>query len=50
MYEKAEINIDNAGSLHDKLMLLGKDLVLKTIDNLQNNSLEPTKQITMEKN
>ena len=47
MYEKTEINpIDNAGSLHDKLMLLGKDLVLKTIDNLQNNSLEPRKQIT----
>ena len=47
MYEKAEINPnDNAGTLHDKLMLLGKDLVLKTIDNLQNNSLEPTKQIT----
>ena len=47
MYEKTEINpIDNAGSLHNKLMLLGKDLVLKTIDNLQNNSLEPTKQIT----
>ena len=47
MYEKTEINpIDNAGTLHDKLMLLGKDLVLKTIDNLQNNSLEPTKQIT----
>ena len=49
MYEKAEINPnDNAGTLHDKLMLLGKDLVLKTIDNLQNNSLEPTKQITDE--
>ena len=47
MYEKTEINPnDNAGTLHDKLMLLGKDLVLKTIDNLQNNSLEPTKQIT----
>ena len=47
MYEKTEINpIDNAGSLHDKLMLLGKDLVLKTVDNLQNNSLEPTKQVT----
>ena len=47
MYEKTEINpIDNAGTLHDKLMLLGKDLVLKTIDNLQNNSLEPRKQIT----
>ena len=47
MYEKAEINPnDNAGTLHDKLMLLGKDLVLKTIDNLQNNSLEPTKQVT----
>ena len=47
MYEKAEINPnDNAGTLHDKLMLLGKDLVLKTIDNLQNNSLEPRKQIT----
>ena len=47
MYEKAELNpIDNAGTLHDKLMLLGKDLVLKTIDNLQNNSLEPTKQVT----
>ena len=47
MYEKTEINpIDNAGTLHDKLMLLGKDLVLKTIDNLQNNSLEPTKQVT----
>lgn len=47
MYEKTEINPnDNAGTLHDKLMLLGKDLVLKTIDNLQNNSLEPTKQVT----
>ena len=47
MYEKTEINPnDNAGTLHDKLMLLGKDLALKTIDNLQNNSLEPTKQIT----
>ena len=47
VYEKTEINtIDNAGSLHNKLMLLGKDLVLKTIDNLQNNSLEPTKQVT----
>lgn len=47
MYEKTEINpIDNAGTLHDKLMLLGKDLVLKTIYNLQNNSLEPTKQVT----
>ena len=47
MYEKTEINPnDNAGTLHDKLMLLGKDLVLKTIYNLQNNSLEPTKQIT----
>ena len=47
MYVKTEINPnDNAGTLHDKLMLLGKDLVLKTIDNLQNNSLEPTKQIT----
>jgi len=47
MYEKTEINpIDNAGTLHDKLMLLGKDLVLKTIYNLQNNSLDPTKQVT----
>ena len=47
MYEKTEINPnDNAGTLHDKLMLLGKDLVLKTIENIQNNSLEPTKQIT----
>lgn len=47
MYEKTEINPnDNAGTLHDKLMLLGKDLVLKTIYNLQNNSLEPTKQVT----
>ncbi len=31
---------DTAGELHDKLMLIGKDLVLKTVQNIENNQIE----------
>ncbi|MBD98610.1 MAG: methionyl-tRNA formyltransferase [Verrucomicrobia bacterium] len=38
--EKVTIsNEDNAGSLHDKLMLVGSKLVLKTLEALNNNTL-----------
>lgn len=36
---------DNAGSLHDKLMDLGSQLVLKTIDLIQHGSVKTTPQI-----
>lgn len=35
---------DNAGTLHDRLMLMGKDLVLRTIEGLSNNTLHPRPQ------
>lgn len=35
---------DTAGSLHDKLMHLGADLVLETVDKIANKEIEPYKQ------
>ncbi|NND25520.1 MAG: methionyl-tRNA formyltransferase [Flavobacteriaceae bacterium] len=35
---------DTAGSLHDKLMVLGSDLVLKTIRHIETNEIQTTKQ------
>ncbi len=35
---------DTAGTLHDKLMYLGADLVLETIQQLQNKAIVPSKQ------
>jgi methionyl-tRNA formyltransferase len=34
----------SAGELHDKLALLGKDTMLRTIDNIENNSISPKDQ------
>lgn len=43
--ESISINDDeDAGSLHDRLMVLGSKLVIKTIKGLESNSLIPTKQ------
>lgn len=45
-----EVNIensDNAGTLHDKLMMAGATTLIKTIDALKNNSLTPTPQDTV---
>lgn len=42
-----KINIekeDNAGSLHDKLMVLGADLLVKTLEKIQNKDITPTDQ------
>jgi methionyl-tRNA formyltransferase len=44
-----KINIaptDNAGSLHDKLMLLGADLVLKTVQYIQENKAVTQPQVS----
>lgn len=35
---------DTAGDIHDKMMHLGADVVVKTIEGLKSNSLKPTKQ------
>ncbi|MFW6351901.1 MAG: methionyl-tRNA formyltransferase [Bacteroidota bacterium] len=35
---------ETAGSLHDKLMFLGAKVVLKTVEGIQNQSLEPVHQ------
>ncbi len=35
---------DNAGSIHDKLMLLGADLVLKTVVDIMNQNVHPLPQ------
>lgn len=35
---------DNAGTLHDKLMHLGAQVVLKTVKAIENNSIDPRKQ------
>lgn len=37
-------NNDNAGTLHDKLMNIGADLLIKTISGLKNNSIISIKQ------
>ncbi len=47
MLLKTIINIENdetAGSLHDKLMLAGGDLILKTLEQAEKGSLNPIKQ------
>src|SRR5690606_34349162 len=44
---KAEVEIlptDNAGDLHDKLVEVGKDLIVETLNRLAENSIEPTPQ------
>ena len=35
---------DNAGSLHDKLMILGKELVVKTLNSIEEGALKPIEQ------
>ena len=35
---------DNAGTLHDRLMMIGKDLVLRTVEGLANGTLIPRPQ------
>jgi methionyl-tRNA formyltransferase len=48
---KEEINInknETVGSLHDKLMNLGADLVLKTVEQIANNNVTTTKQPELE--
>lgn len=42
--EVAITNDDNAGSLHDKLMLLGSDLVIETVKQIENDEVKTTKQ------
>ena len=39
---------DNVGTLHDKLMLVGTDLVLKTVEKLASRCVEPIEQTAME--
>ena len=36
---------DDAGSLHDKLMKMGTELVLKTVDAIENHSVKPKEQV-----
>jgi len=36
---------DDAGSLHDKLMKMGSDLVLKTVDAVENRNAKPHEQV-----
>jgi methionyl-tRNA formyltransferase len=48
---RAEVPIlqtDDAGSLHDKLLHAGKNLVLETLTQIQNNTFVETKQIIAE--
>lgn len=35
---------DNAGTLHDKLVEIGKKLIVKTLDELENNTIQPKVQ------
>ena len=35
---------DNAGSLHDKLMILGKELVVKTLNSVEKGAVKPIEQ------
>lgn len=44
---KAETTIlpeDNAGTLHDKLVEIGKELIIETLDGLENNTIKPQLQ------
>lgn len=48
MILQEEVNIDtteNAGSLHDKLMAIGSELVLKTVKLIENENVKTTPQI-----
>ena len=46
LQQEVEIGIkDDAGVVHDKLMDVGTDLILKTVDGLVDGILTPTKQI-----
>ncbi len=48
LQEKVEIaETDNAGILHDKLMLTGAQLLVKTIEELQNNTLKIIPQTSL---
>ena len=48
LQEKVEIaETDNAGILHDKLMTTGAHLLVKTIDELRNNTLKITPQTSL---
>ena len=50
LQEKIKINDgDNAGIIHDKLMTLGAQLILKTIDGFNENKLIPRTQISSDK-
>jgi methionyl-tRNA formyltransferase len=43
--EKVAIGLnDNAGLLHDRLMLIGSDLLVKTIKGIENKSIKPISQ------
>jgi len=39
------LNEDDAGSLHDKLLAVGKTVVLKTLHQIENNTFTETKQV-----
>lgn len=48
---KAETTIlpeDNAGTLHDKLVEIGKELIIETLDGLENNTIKPQAQAETE--
>ena len=46
LQKEIEINIkDDAGVVHDKLMNLGTDLIIETVDGLYNDNLTPSKQL-----
>lgn len=49
MQEPTEIlETDNAGSLHDKMMNIGAELMVKTLINIEKNTITETKQILHE--
>lgn len=49
MQEHIEIlETDNAGSLHDKMMNIGAELMVKTLKNIEKNTITETKQILHE--
>ncbi|MBR4803961.1 MAG: methionyl-tRNA formyltransferase [Bacteroidales bacterium] len=48
LQEKTPISPDdNAGTLHDRLMMIGKDLVLRTVEGLADGTLTPRPQPTV---
>ncbi|MBR5028109.1 MAG: methionyl-tRNA formyltransferase, partial [Bacteroidales bacterium] len=48
LQEKTPISPDdNAGTLHDRLMMIGKDLVLRTVEGLADDTLTPRPQPTV---